>query len=75
MIVIGLWNVGVNVVVYIAALGTVRRDLHDAAALDGAGSVARFRYVTWPALLPITLLPGHRQCDRGVAGLHAELLL
>ena len=54
MIVIGLWNVGVNVIVYIAALGSVPRELHDAAALDGAGPVARFRYVTWPALLPVT---------------------
>ena len=54
MIVIGLWNVGVNLVVYVAALGTVPQDLHDAAALDGAGAGARFRYVTWPALLPVT---------------------
>jgi multiple sugar transport system permease protein len=54
MVVIGLWNVGVNVIVYIAALGTVPRELHDAAALDGAGARARFRYVTWPALLPVT---------------------
>jgi multiple sugar transport system permease protein len=54
MIVIGLWNVGVNVVVYIAALGAVPRELHDAAALDGAGPVGRFRYMTWPALLPVT---------------------
>lgn len=54
MVLIGLWNVGVNVVVYIAALDTVPRELYDAAALDGAGAVARFRSVTWPALLPIT---------------------
>jgi multiple sugar transport system permease protein len=54
LIVIGLWNVGVNVVVYLAALSTVPRDLLDAAALDGAGRLARFRYVTWPALTPIT---------------------
>jgi len=54
MMLIGLWNVGINVVVYLAALGTVPRELHDAAALDGAGAVGRFRHVTWPALLPIT---------------------
>ena len=54
LIVIGLWNVGVNVVVYLAALSTVPRDLHEAAALDGAGAAARFRAVTWPALTPIT---------------------
>lgn len=54
LIVIGLWNVGINVVVYLAALSTVPRDLHEAAALDGAGAVDRFRHVTWPALTPIT---------------------
>ena len=54
MILIGLWNVGVNVVVYMAALNTVPRDLLDAAELDGAGPVGRLRHVTWPALLPIT---------------------
>lgn len=54
MILIGLWNVGVNVVVYTAALNGVPRELTEAAALDGAGAVARFRHVTWPALLPVT---------------------
>ncbi len=54
IIVVGLWNVGVNVVVYLAALNAVPRDLDEAAALDGAGHVARFRHVTWPALSPVT---------------------
>lgn len=54
MILMGIWNVGVNVVIYTAALGAVPRDLHEAAALDGAGSAARFRHVTWPALTPVT---------------------
>jgi len=51
---IGIWNVGVNVVVYTAALGTVPRDLLEAAALDGAGAIRRFRHVTFPALTPVT---------------------
>ncbi len=54
MVLIGLWNVGINVVIYIAALNTVPRELGDAAALDGAGPLARFRHVTWPALTPVT---------------------
>ncbi len=54
MILMGLWNVGVNVVVYLAALSAVPRDLLEAAALDSAGRVARFRYVVWPALTPVT---------------------
>src|SRR4029077_184065 len=58
LIVIGLWNVGVNVVVYLAALSTVPRDLLEAAALDGAGAMARFWAVTWPGLPPITFYLG-----------------
>jgi multiple sugar transport system permease protein len=54
MILMGLWNVGVNVVIYTAALATVPRELTEAAALDGAGRSARFRHVTWPALTPVT---------------------
>jgi multiple sugar transport system permease protein len=54
LIVMGLWNVGINVIVYLAALNTVPRELHEAAALDGAGRVGRFRHVVWPALTPIT---------------------
>ena len=30
----------------------VPKSLHEAAALDGAGALARFRYVTWPLLRP-----------------------
>jgi multiple sugar transport system permease protein len=54
MILMGLWNVGVNVVIYTAALATVPRELTEAASLDGAGRAARFRHVTWPALTPVT---------------------
>ena len=54
LVVMGLWNVGINVIVYLAALNTVPRALHEAAALDGAGRAGRFRHVVWPALTPIT---------------------
>jgi len=54
IVAIGLWNIGVNVVVYVAALGGVSREIEDAAALDGAGHVARLRHVIWPALTPVT---------------------
>ncbi len=54
LVVMGLWNVGINVVVYVAALNNVRRDLLEAALLDGGGAWARFRHVIWPALTPVT---------------------
>lgn len=54
LVLMGLWNVGVNMIVYLAALNAVPRELHEAAALDGAGRAARFRHVVWPALTPVT---------------------
>jgi ABC-type sugar transport system permease subunit len=54
MILIGLWNVGIDVVVYSAALGAVPRVLYEAASLDGAGRLDRLRHITWPALTPVT---------------------
>lgn len=47
------WQIlGFCVVVYLAGLQSVPRELYEAAAIDGAGSVARFRLVTWPLLAP-----------------------
>ena len=54
LILMSLWNVGTNMIVYLAALQGVPQDLHEAAALDGAGRWARFRHVTWPLISPVT---------------------
>ncbi|MFE7331272.1 carbohydrate ABC transporter permease [Streptomyces sp. NPDC057565] len=43
---------GFCTVVYLAGLQGVPQELHEAAALDGAGSWLRFRKVTWPMLAP-----------------------
>lgn len=43
---------GFCVVVYLAGLQGVPHDLVEAAAIDGAGPVKRFRHVTWPMLAP-----------------------
>jgi len=51
---IGVWqSLGFNVVLFLAGLKSVPRDLYDAAAVDGADSAwERFRRVTWPMLGP-----------------------
>jgi multiple sugar transport system permease protein len=54
LILMSLWTCGANMVVYLAALQGVPRELHEAAALDGAGRWARFRHVTWPLISPVT---------------------
>jgi multiple sugar transport system permease protein len=43
---------GFAVVVYLAGLQGVPTELLEAAAIDGAGPVRRFRTVTWPLLAP-----------------------
>jgi multiple sugar transport system permease protein len=46
-----VWKgLGYYMIVYLAALANVRRDLHEAAEMDGAGPVRRFLSVTLPAL-------------------------
>lgn len=45
---------GVNMILYLAGLQQIPRELHEAAALDGAGRWQQLRYVTVPMLLPVT---------------------
>lgn len=54
---IGLWQlIGFNMVLFLAGLSAIPRDLYDAAEVDGAGGpIERFLTVTWPMLAPTTL--------------------
>ena len=47
---------GYNMIIFLAALQSVSRDLEDAARVDGAGPWMRFRHVTLPAIAPTVLL-------------------
>ena len=56
LVLVTVWkSVGYPMVIYLAALQAIPGDLHEAAALDGAGGWQRFRHVTWPLLTPTTL--------------------
>jgi len=52
---IGIWqSVGFNMVLFMASLTAVPRDLYEAASVDGVGrGVERFKLVTWPMLGPV----------------------
>ncbi len=45
--------VGFNVVLYLAALQTIPKDLYEAATMDGAGRFQQFFYITLPNLRPM----------------------
>ncbi len=48
-----IWKItGYAMVVFLAGLRSVPQSLHEAASLDGAGRIQRFRWVTWPLLKP-----------------------
>jgi multiple sugar transport system permease protein len=55
LVLLSLWAVGDLMVILMAALLDVPRELYEAAAIDGAGSRARFRFVTLPAISPVLL--------------------
>ncbi len=44
---------GFNVVLYLAALQTIPKDLYEAATMDGAGRWQQFRHITLPSLKPM----------------------
>ncbi|MFE7126383.1 carbohydrate ABC transporter permease [Streptomyces sp. NPDC057617] len=56
VIVVGIWaGMPQTTVALLAGLQNTAQELHEAAALDGAGAWRRFRTVTWPALRPVAL--------------------
>jgi multiple sugar transport system permease protein len=54
LVILGVWkNLGFNFVLFLAGLQNIPRHLYEAAAIDGAGRWAGFRYVTLPSLTPV----------------------
>lgn len=55
IILVTVWQgVGFGMVVYLAALQGVPREVYEAASVDGAGRVRTFWSITWPLLAPTT---------------------
>ena len=50
------WLLGFNVLLFIAGLRNISKDLYEAAELDGAGRWTQFVRITWPLIWPITVL-------------------
>ncbi|MEO8262420.1 MAG: sugar ABC transporter permease [Pseudolysinimonas sp.] len=53
LVITGLWTVlGNGAIIYLAGLQNISPTLYEAAAIDGAGALSRFRNVTIPMLTP-----------------------
>ena len=55
VIALAVWQFGAPMVIFLAGLKQIPRDLYEAAALDGAGPVRQFRSITLPMLTPVLL--------------------
>jgi multiple sugar transport system permease protein len=57
VIIVNVWRgVPFYAISLLAGLQTINPELQDAAAIDGARPWQRFWYVTWPLLLPVTMV-------------------
>lgn len=57
LITVGIWSrVGFMMITVLAALTAIPRDLHEAAAIDGAGRWRAFRHITLPLILPVSII-------------------
>jgi multiple sugar transport system permease protein len=53
LVMISLWSVGGNMVIYLSGLQGIPTELYEAAEIDGATSWQRFLHVTLPLLSPV----------------------
>jgi multiple sugar transport system permease protein len=57
VIIVNVWRgVPFYAISLLAGLQTISPELHEAAAIDGARAWNRFRHITWPLLLPVTMV-------------------
>ncbi len=55
LVIMSLWGLGGAVIIYLAGLQDVPRELIEAASLDGAGKARQFWHITLPAISPVIL--------------------
>ncbi len=56
MALISVWSVGTTMVIFLAALQTVPKEIYEAARIDGASALQLFTEVTVPSISPIIFL-------------------
>lgn len=56
MVALCSWRwMGVNILYYLSGLQAIPKELYEAAEIDGAGALSKFRYITFPLLKPVTI--------------------
>lgn len=53
LVILGVWVMGDIMIIFLASLLDVPRELYEATALDGAGPVQQVRHITLPMITPV----------------------
>jgi multiple sugar transport system permease protein len=53
LVILGVWVTGDLMIVFLASMLDVPRDLYEAASLDGASGVQKVRFITLPTIAPV----------------------
>jgi multiple sugar transport system permease protein len=53
LVVLGLWGIGNTMIIFLASLLDVPRQLYEAADIEGASAWQRFRHITLPMISPV----------------------
>jgi multiple sugar transport system permease protein len=71
-----IWKeVGFFVIIFLAGLQNVPKELYEAASLDGAGALGRFRYITMPLIKPVTAVVTVMSVIRGFQSFSPQVVL
>ncbi|HZC27948.1 MAG TPA: sugar ABC transporter permease [Actinopolymorphaceae bacterium] len=52
LLLLSLWQIGPSMIIFLAGLQDIPAELYEAAAIDGAGPLQRFGFITLPLLTP-----------------------
>src|SRR3954467_9557720 len=76
LVIASIWKeTGLFVILFLAGLQRIPDELREAAALDGAGSFATFRFVVLPLLKPVTAVVCIMAVIRGCQSFSAQVVL
>ena len=71
LVLLGLWGVGDAMIIFLAGLLDVPRQLYEAADIEGANGRQKFRFVTLPMISPVIFFSARDRRDLRLPAVHA----
>jgi multiple sugar transport system permease protein len=75
LVILAVWQFGAPMVIFLAGLKQVPRELYEAASIDGAGRLRQFLHITLPMLSPVIFFNLVLETIRGFQGFTAAFVI